>query len=157
MITNRNYLVHPQYIIITLIIAGITALFLGFTGSYLYTRFEHGGTPIQVPDLFYFNSLWIIASSLTLIYAKKCIRKIRPIDLKSVCGLHSSWRSFFWSCKFLLGIKCKTWTKGLLHLPCHLICIWYQVCTFYTWLQVYLFWDILSMKRIREWKTRSRY
>lgn len=71
MITNRNYLVHPQYIIIALVIAGITALFLGFTGSYLYTRFEHGGTPIQVPGLFYVNSLWIIASSAALIYAKK--------------------------------------------------------------------------------------
>jgi cytochrome c oxidase subunit 3 len=71
MITHRNYLVHPQYIIIALIIAGITALFLGFTGSYLYTRFEHGGSPIRVPQLFYFNSLWIVASSVTLIYAKK--------------------------------------------------------------------------------------
>jgi cytochrome c oxidase subunit III len=68
---RRNYLVHPQYIILTLVIAGVTALFLGFTGSYLYSRVQTGVAPVQLPSLFYFNTLIILASSFTLIMAKR--------------------------------------------------------------------------------------
>ncbi len=71
MTPPRNYLVHPHYIIITLVIAAIVSLFLGFTGAYIYNRVHQGVLPIQIPTLFYFNSILIIASSITLIYAKK--------------------------------------------------------------------------------------
>lgn len=68
---DRNYLIHPSYIMMFLIIAGVTALFLGFTGSYLYNRIQQGVAPVRLPLLFYFNTLIIIASSFTLIRAKK--------------------------------------------------------------------------------------
>ena len=71
MTPPRNYLVHPHYIIITLVIAAIVSLFLGFTGAYIYNGVHQGVLPIQIPTLFYFNSILIIASSITLIYAKK--------------------------------------------------------------------------------------
>lgn len=71
MIPTRKYLIHPHYIIITLVIASISALFLGFTGAYIYNRIQQGVAPIHVPSLFYFNSLLIIATSTCLIYAKK--------------------------------------------------------------------------------------
>lgn len=71
MIPERKYLVHPHYIIITLVITSISALFLGFTGAYIYNRIQQGVAPIQIPSLFYFNSMIIIASSMTLIYAKR--------------------------------------------------------------------------------------
>lgn len=70
MHTQRNYLIHPSYIIMFLMIAGITALFLGFTGAYIYNRIEQGVKPIDLPSLFYLNTLIIIASSLALIKAK---------------------------------------------------------------------------------------
>jgi cytochrome c oxidase subunit III len=68
---NRNYLIHPQYIILGLLIAGITALFLGFSGSYLYTRMQTGVQPVVLPKLFYFNTIVIVASSVTMILAKR--------------------------------------------------------------------------------------
>jgi cytochrome c oxidase subunit III len=71
MVPKRKYLIHPQYIILILVIASISALFLGFTGAYIYNRIQQGILPINLPNLFYFNSLLIIASSLTLIYAQK--------------------------------------------------------------------------------------
>ncbi len=71
MVSNRKYLIHPYYIIITLLIAGISTLFLGFTGAYIYNRVQQGIAPIVLPTLFYFNTIIIIASSITLIYAKK--------------------------------------------------------------------------------------
>lgn len=63
---ERNFLIHPAYIILYLAIAGITALFLGFSGAYLYNRVQQGIPPIQLPSLFYFNALLLIASSWTL-------------------------------------------------------------------------------------------
>ena len=71
MIAPRKYLIHPQYIILILVIGGISSLFLGFTGAYIYNRVQQGVAPINIPSLFYFNTILIIASSITLIYAKK--------------------------------------------------------------------------------------
>jgi cytochrome c oxidase subunit 3 len=71
MVPRRKYLIHPHYIIITLVIAGISSLFLGFTGAYIYNRVQQGVAPVNIPSLFYFNTILIICSSITLIYAKK--------------------------------------------------------------------------------------
>jgi cytochrome c oxidase subunit 3 len=68
---NRDYLIHPHYIILFLILAGITALFLGFTFSYLYNRVEQGITPVALPNLFYYNSILLLLSSGGLWHAKK--------------------------------------------------------------------------------------
>ena len=71
MTDKRNYLIHPQTIVLYLVLAGIRALFLGFSGAYLYTKFQNGLPTIEMPPLFYFNSLILIASSYTLIRAMK--------------------------------------------------------------------------------------
>jgi cytochrome c oxidase subunit 3 len=68
---DRDYLVHPQYIILTLVLAGVTALFLGFTFSYLYNRIQQGVPPVALPTLFYYNSILLLLSSGGLWYAKK--------------------------------------------------------------------------------------
>jgi len=68
---TRKPLVHPSYIVMTLVLAGVSALFLGFSASYLYNRFTVGLEPIAVPILFYVNTLILIGSSYTLIQAKK--------------------------------------------------------------------------------------
>lgn len=68
---ERNYLIHPSYILLTLLLAGVTALFLGFCGSYLYNRLQQGLEPVSLPILFYVNTLFLLGSSFCLIYAKK--------------------------------------------------------------------------------------
>ena len=68
---ERNFLIHPQQIIVYLLLAGITALFLGFSFSYLYNRIQTGMEPVNLPPLFYFNTLLLIGASLILIKAKK--------------------------------------------------------------------------------------
>jgi len=68
---ERNFLIHPQQIIVYLLLAGITALFLGFSFSYLYNRIQTGMEPVNLPPLFYFNTLLLIGASLILIQAKK--------------------------------------------------------------------------------------
>jgi len=71
---ERNYLIHPSFIAIGLLLAGITALFLGFTGAYLYTRVQSGMPPMNLPILFVFNTLILVAASLMLMYAMKCYK-----------------------------------------------------------------------------------
>lgn len=66
-----NYLVHPSFIAMTLFLAAVTALFLGFCGAYIYNRVQMGLRPVEVPILFYTNSILLIASSYTLVLAKK--------------------------------------------------------------------------------------
>ncbi len=68
---ERNFLVHPSYIVLGLLLAGVTSLFLGFCGSYMYNRLQQGLQPVSLPILFYTNSLFLIGSSFTLVYAKK--------------------------------------------------------------------------------------
>lgn len=71
MTKEKNYLIHPDYIIISLILLGITALFLGFSGAYLYNRIQSGIPPVELPNLFYLNTLILILSSLTLHWTKR--------------------------------------------------------------------------------------
>jgi cytochrome c oxidase subunit 3 len=68
---QRNYLIHPYYIMMGLLLMGVTALFVGFVGSYMYNRLQSGIDPIQLPNLFYFNTLLILASSWTIVKTKK--------------------------------------------------------------------------------------
>jgi cytochrome c oxidase subunit III len=63
---------HPYRIVLYLLLIGITVLFLGTTFAYLYTRIETHTPPIQVPLVFVFNTMILMASSATLHWARKC-------------------------------------------------------------------------------------
>ena len=68
---EKNYLVHPYYILITLVLGSITALFLGFSAAYIYSRVQSGMLPVQIPNLFYVNTLFLLATSITLFRTKR--------------------------------------------------------------------------------------
>lgn len=82
MTHERNFLIHPSFIIMFLILAGITALFLGFSGAYLYNRIQQDIPPVELPTLFYYNSMLLLASSGTLIWAKKAYRNDLTLQYK---------------------------------------------------------------------------
>ena len=71
MLDDRKFLIHPHYILIYLLIASISTLFLGFSAAYLYTRIQEGTEPINLPYLFYINTLILIGSSWCLNKAKQ--------------------------------------------------------------------------------------
>lgn len=66
MVEERNYLIHPSYIAMTLLLAGVTALFLGFTAAYIYTRVQNNLEPFDLPLLFVANTSILIAASFVL-------------------------------------------------------------------------------------------
>ena len=65
-------IVHPYSIFLGLLLAGITILFLALTASFMYTRLQNGNPPIRLPMVFIFNTLLLIGSSLTLMWARRC-------------------------------------------------------------------------------------
>jgi len=56
-------LFHPAKVLLTLLLASLTMLFLFLTFGYLYTRIEQGIEPIHLPIIFVFNTLLLLGSS----------------------------------------------------------------------------------------------
>lgn len=60
---EKSYLIHPNILLLYLLITAITLLFLGFCFSYLYNRIDQDIPPVALPSLFYFNTVLLILSS----------------------------------------------------------------------------------------------
>jgi len=71
MSNDRNYLVHPQIIVLVLLLAGLSFLFLGFSAAYIYNRIQFDLPTVKLPSLFYFNTLILIFTSYILTRTKK--------------------------------------------------------------------------------------
>ena len=84
MVKEKDYLIHPLYILITLILGSITALFLGFSFAYIYSRIQNGENPVEIPVLFYLNTLILIATSFTLVQTKKAYESDQTSQYKSL-------------------------------------------------------------------------
>jgi cytochrome c oxidase subunit III len=54
-----------------LLLFGLSFLFLALTASYMYIRVVNSVPPVQVPLLFFLNTLVLLASSWTMLQAKK--------------------------------------------------------------------------------------
>ena len=103
MSQNKNYLIHPQVISMSLLIAGVTFLFLAFSGSYIYTRVQTGIPAIKLPILFYINTLILLSSSFVL---RNC--KQQYINDNTVAYQKSLGITLFLSLLFL-GLQIVAW------------------------------------------------
>jgi cytochrome c oxidase subunit 3 len=72
-------------IILYLILAAVTFLFLGVMGAYMYNRFTVDLPPLQVPNLFYFSTIIILLVS----YA--CQLSLKAFDQGHFKKLHQMW------------------------------------------------------------------
>lgn len=68
---DQQLLFHPNNIMLVIMLFGLSMLFLALTISYAYTKIVMGVGTIQVPPLFYLNTLVLLGSSYTMIQAKK--------------------------------------------------------------------------------------
>ncbi|MEY2904832.1 MAG: hypothetical protein RJA52_848 [Bacteroidota bacterium] len=62
---------NPANVILVLLLIGISVLFLSLSFSLVYTRVQNNLPAIELPFIFYLNTLILIGSSYTLILAKK--------------------------------------------------------------------------------------
>ncbi len=67
----RNFAFHPYNVMLILLLFGISALFLAFSGAFIYNRIQSQLPPIRLPGLFILNTLILIGSSASLMWAKR--------------------------------------------------------------------------------------
>lgn len=66
-----EFLFHPKNVMLNLLLFGLAFLFLALTVAYVYTRVTMQVEPVRVPWLFFFNTLILLASSATMVRAKR--------------------------------------------------------------------------------------
>ncbi len=66
-----NFAFHPHNVMLMLVLFAISALFLGTSAAFIYTRVTNGVGAVKIPWLFAFNTLVLIGSSYTMLLAKK--------------------------------------------------------------------------------------
>ena len=71
MSESNDYYIHPLYILITLVLGSITALFVGFSFAYIYSRVQNGERPVEIPILFYLNTIFLLMASAGLKMTQK--------------------------------------------------------------------------------------
>ncbi len=69
-----SFAFHPYNVLLTLVLFGIAALFLAFTIAFIYTRVQNGLPPLKLPNIFFFNTLILLGSSATMIWARRSYR-----------------------------------------------------------------------------------
>ncbi|MCB9284522.1 MAG: cytochrome c oxidase subunit 3 [Lewinellaceae bacterium] len=69
-----NFAFHPHNVLLMLALAGITALFLALTVSFVYTRIQSALPPIQLPLIFLFNTTLLLGSSATIHWARRAYK-----------------------------------------------------------------------------------
>lgn len=66
-----EFLFHPKNVMLFILLFGLTFLFLALTVAYVYIRVTNEVPPVQVPLLFVLNTVILLASSWTMIRAKR--------------------------------------------------------------------------------------
>ncbi|MEQ1747522.1 MAG: cytochrome c oxidase subunit III, partial [Saprospiraceae bacterium] len=67
-----NLIFHPYNVMLFLLLAGLSFLFLALTVGYCYIRVTKGVPPVRVPWLFFFNTGILLTGSYAMIAAKRC-------------------------------------------------------------------------------------
>lgn len=67
----QSFAFHPYNVLLMLLLLGLSILFLALTVSFVYTRIEKGMPPLKLPSIFLFNTLILLGSSATMIWAKR--------------------------------------------------------------------------------------
>lgn len=70
-----SFAFHPYNVLLILLLIGLGVLFLALTVSFVYTRVEKGMPPLRLPPIFILNTLILLASSATMLWAKRSYLK----------------------------------------------------------------------------------
>jgi cytochrome c oxidase subunit III len=67
-----EFLFHPNNVMLFILLLGLSFLFLALTVAYIYIRVTNKVPPVQLPALFVANTAILLASSWTMVRAKRC-------------------------------------------------------------------------------------
>lgn len=68
---DQNFAFHPKNVYLTLLLVSLTILFLTLSGAFIYTRVQSELPPLKLPVLFLVNTGILLASSYTMVLAKR--------------------------------------------------------------------------------------
>ncbi|MFM8371629.1 MAG: heme-copper oxidase subunit III [Bacteroidota bacterium] len=101
---NKNeFLFHPKNVMLFLLLAGLSFLFLALTVSYIYIRVTNDVPPVKLPLLFLFNTVILLGSSRTMMLARKAY-----MDDQTLKYQHYLLRTMQLSLAFTLS-QCVAW------------------------------------------------
>lgn len=100
---DQNFAFHPKNVYLTLLLVSLTILFLTLSGAFIYTRVQSDLPPLKLPVLFLINTAILLASSYTMVLAK---RAYRADNTKRYVRMlwYTMGLSFFF-----LGMQCIAW------------------------------------------------
>ena len=73
--SERNKKMHPHKFLLWVAIGSITMMFAGFTSAYIVKSNQAGWQPVQMPKIFYYSTILIVISSLTIFIAEQQFKK----------------------------------------------------------------------------------
>lgn len=73
----ENLAYHPYNILLVLVLMALGAIFLALSVAFVYNRVAGGLPPVRMPGLFFFNTLLLLGSSLTMWLARKAFEDDR--------------------------------------------------------------------------------
>ncbi len=92
----ENLAFHPYNVMLVLLMAAISMLFLGIMAAWVYNRFQAELPAVHIPWLFYPNTLLLVGASVSMEKAKKAyaaddaiafLRKLKQVFVLSVAFL----------------------------------------------------------------------
>ena len=78
-----SFAFHPYNVLLTLVLFGIAALFLAFSVAFIYTRVQNELPPLRLPNIFLFNTLILLASSATMVWARRSYKADKTRNYQS--------------------------------------------------------------------------
>ncbi len=70
----QNFAFHPKSVLLFLLLISLTALFLSMSAAFIYSRVQNQQPPVRLPNIFILNTLILLGSSATMIWAKRAYR-----------------------------------------------------------------------------------
>jgi len=84
---KRPMAMHPLKFAMWLFIVTICMLFAAWTSAYLVKRAEPGWSEVQIPSIFWVNTVIIITSSMTMAWAQRSARRDNLEMVKMALGI----------------------------------------------------------------------
>ncbi len=72
---DKALLFHPLNVLLSLLMFSLGMLFLALSAAFVYNRVQSDLPPIKLPIIFLFNTLILLSSSATMMWATRCYKQ----------------------------------------------------------------------------------
>lgn len=110
-VVNQNKKIHPHKFTLWVGIASILMMFAGLTSAYLVKREQPGWTSFQVPVVFWYSTVTMLISSLTMYFSLKSFRERSMVKYKKLIAVTAMLGALFMLLQYF-GFR-HLWLSGM--------------------------------------------